>query len=156
MPSRGSLMCHFSGILGSTLAENSSIRFAIVENLYESLFLTLNRGNWRIDFSQNRAPWSGHIFCKVRHKNSIDPNSCSSRQDESNHQNSMGFRNYCWSGGMPRRSWHHFPQGDLVLWGERAYTQFEEISLFWTHLWSTIAQKISRDILTLIFVFLVN
>jgi len=104
MLSRGSLMCHFSGILGSTLAENSSIRFAIVENLYESSFLILNSGNWQIDFSQNRAPWSGHIFCKVRHKNSIDPNSCSSRQDESNHHINMGFRNYCWSGDMSRRS----------------------------------------------------
>ncbi len=105
MPSRGSLMCHFSEILESTLAENSRIRFVIVENLYESLFLTLNSGNWRIDFSQNRAPWGGHVFRKVRHENSIDPNSCSSRQDESKHQNNMGFRDYYWSGGMPRRSY---------------------------------------------------
>jgi hypothetical protein len=37
-------------------------------------------------------------------KNSIDRNSCRSRQDESNRHNNMGFRNYCWSDGMPTRS----------------------------------------------------
>jgi hypothetical protein len=62
------LMFQFSEILGSTFIENKSIRFAIVENLYENLFLTLNGESCGINFSQNRAPWGGPIFCKVRHQ----------------------------------------------------------------------------------------
>ena len=61
-------MSQFSEILGSTLTENKSIRFAIVENLYENLLLTLNSQSCGIDFSQNRAPWGGRIFYKVRYQ----------------------------------------------------------------------------------------
>ena len=94
MPTGGGMMCQFSGILRSTLTENNSIRFAIVENLYENLFLTANTKSCGINFSQNRAPGVVITSAKFDIKILIDPNSCRSRQDESNHHINMRFHNY--------------------------------------------------------------
>jgi hypothetical protein len=98
-------MSQFSEILCSTSIENKSIRFAIVENLYKNLFLTLNSRNWWVNVSQNRPPEVVMPSAKFEVKNSIERNSCRYLQEESNHHKNMGFCNYCSSDVVPTRSY---------------------------------------------------